>query len=232
MIFSPYRALFRQDPVNPDGTVSPPPRPYKSRRPHTDMKVAAVRRLIEETTLTYGQIAARTGVGRASICRWTVDGGWKRPPFAPRSTDLMPRARASAKLRRRTLAARLTALAERHIRELEESACIDADKLGEALELWKVAKIAGMGRRRRRSLAGPFGEPRELMRPIDELCAADVILQRLPKEARDDFLKNRATPPESEKPPRGRPMPRKGQQRRTSRFESDEYHWMLRETKA
>src|SRR3954463_12389335 len=45
------------------------------------------------------------------------------------------RPRASARLKRRTLAARLDALAERHIRELEASACVDPDKPGEALEL-------------------------------------------------------------------------------------------------
>src|SRR5262245_28905125 len=102
--------------LRPTGDPAPgeppgmPPRPRGSRRPHTDEKVARVRHLIEQTTLTYGEIAARTGVGRASICRWTVDGAWKRPLFAPRATDTIPRARASHKLRRRTLAARLTAL--------------------------------------------------------------------------------------------------------------------------
>ena len=47
-----------------------PPRPRGTRRPHTDAMVAAVRRLIEETTLSYHQIAARTGVSPASISRW------------------------------------------------------------------------------------------------------------------------------------------------------------------
>ena len=55
-----------------------------------------MRRLIEQTPLTYGEIAAKTGVGRASICRWTRDGRWQRPVFAPRATDTVPRARASA----------------------------------------------------------------------------------------------------------------------------------------
>ena len=55
------------------------PRRRGSRRPHTDATVAAVRRLIEQTALTYAEIAARTGVARASICRWTRDGGWQRP---------------------------------------------------------------------------------------------------------------------------------------------------------
>src|SRR5436309_1970565 len=118
-LFSPLARLrYRYDPEpEPDAIVGP--RPRGSRRPHTDGRVGHVRRLIEETTLTYGDIAKRTGVGRASICRWTRDGGWKRPLFAPRATDTVPTWRASAKLKRRTLAARLTALAERHIAELE-----------------------------------------------------------------------------------------------------------------
>ena len=96
-------------------------RPRGSRRPHPDATFAAVRHLIEASTLSYGQIRARTGVSHATICRWARDGGWKRPPFAPRATDLMPTPRASAKLRRRTLAARLDALAERHVRELKNA---------------------------------------------------------------------------------------------------------------
>ena len=199
------------------------PRPRGSRRPHTDGKVAAVRRLIEETTLTYGAIAARSGVGRASICRWTRDGAWKRPLFAPRATDSVPSARASARLKRRTLAARLTALAERHVGELEASACVDAQKLGEALELLKLAKLAAMGRRRRRT--GPGADPLrgDPMRPMGELCAADVDLRRAPRDAIEDFLANRAPPREEEKPPkRARPG------KRYSRYKTAEYHqWML-----
>ena len=89
------------------------------RQPHTDAKVAAVRRLIEQTTLNYRQIAARTGVSAGSISNWKRDGGWKRPPFAPRACDTIPTPRATLKLKRRMLGARLQALAERHIRELE-----------------------------------------------------------------------------------------------------------------
>ena len=223
-IFSPplARLRFRYDPVVDEPDAITGPRPRGSRRPHTDARVATVRRLIEETTLTYGQIAARTGVGRASICRWTRDGAWKRPLFAPRATDTVPSARASAKLRRRTLAARLTALAERRIRELEESACVDPDRLGEALELLKMAKLAAMGRRRRRKppaipLEAADGGP---MRPIGELCAADVDLHRAPRAAIDDYLANRDVPREEDKPPR------RGWRRR--RDTSPEHHrWML-----
>jgi len=125
------------------------PRPRGSRRPHADARVAAVRRLIEQTALTYSEIAAKTGVGRASICRWTRDGGWQRPAFAPRATDRVPTARASARLKRRTLAARLSALAERHIRELEETPRVDPERLAEALELLKMAKLAARPKQRR-----------------------------------------------------------------------------------
>src|SRR6188472_2462142 len=91
------RIGVRQDRDEPDAVVGP--RPRGSRRLHTDAKVAGVRRLVEQTTLTYGEIAQRTGVGRASICRWTRDGQWQRPVFAPRATDTVPRARASAHLK-------------------------------------------------------------------------------------------------------------------------------------
>jgi transposase-like protein len=201
----PLNPLFRSPiarlgprPDDPQAIVGP--RPKRSRRPHTDATFAAVRRLIEQTTLTYGEIAQRTGVGRASICRWTRDQAWQRPAFAPRATDTVPRARASAKLRRRTLAARLTALAERYVRELEETPGTDLDKLGEALELVKMAKLAAMSRRRRRNASAV---PGERLRPMAELCAADVDLHRAPRAAIDDFLANRA-PPREDAAPRGR----------------------------
>jgi hypothetical protein len=215
-IFPPaiFRLSGRPAPA-PDEPTSMPPRPRGSRRPHTDGKVAHVRRLIEQTTLTYGEIAARSGVGRASICRWTRDGSWKRPLFAPRATDTVPTLRASAKLKRRTLAARLTALAERHIGELEASACVDAGKLSDALEILKMAKLAGMRRSRRRTEDGLWGEP---IRPIIELCLANVDLHRGPRPAIDDFLANRAPPREEEKPPRRS----RGRRLRGSKY----YAWM------
>jgi hypothetical protein len=212
--------------VRPDdpAAVPGPPRPRGSRRPHSDAKAAQVRHLIEQSTLTYGAIAKRSGVGRASICRWTRDGGWQRPLFAPRATDTVPRARASAKLKARTLAARLFALAERTVRALEESASVDLDRLAEAMELLKMAKLATMGRRRRRrdtavgqGMAIRQGEPpREPMRPIAQLCAADVDLHRAPRAAVEDFLENRD-------PPREEP----GQRRRGRGSKRDDHHaWM------
>jgi hypothetical protein len=192
------RLNVRPDHDDPAAVVAP--RPRGSRRPHPDGTFAAVRRLIEESTLSYAQIRARTGVSHATICRWARDGGWKRPPFAPRATDLMPTPRASAKLRRRTLAARLDALAERHVRELEESACVDPVKLGEALALLSMARLAARRRPKRRP-----GEiaPEEASRPIGQLCVGGVDLSRAPRAAVEDFLANRE-PPAKPVGPRGR----------------------------
>ena len=234
------RLSVRPDSDDPDAIVGP--RPRGSRRPHTDARVAAVRRLIEQTTLTYAQIAARTGVARASICRWTRDGGWKRPPFAPRATDTVPTARASLKLKMRTLAARLAALAERHLRELEQTPGVDLDKLAEALELFKMAKLAALPhhrpRKRRRSTQNPFAPPRPEepaeakakagvskdeadrersdrgLRPIAQLCVGDVDLHRAPRAAIEDFLAHREPPPKEA-------LPRRSRARRAKR---DEYH--------
>jgi hypothetical protein len=207
-LFRPSPARLRVLPDEPGALAGP--RPRGSRRPHPDVKVAAVRRLIEQTELTYSEIAARTGVGRASICRWTRDGGWQRPLLAPRATDTVPSWRASAKLKRRTLAARLAALAERHIRALEDSACVDPAKLGEALELLKMARLAALPRRRRRwadraerrAMASAGELPEEA---IKALRAAGVIIERAPPAALADFIASRA-PPRDEPAlrPRGR----------------------------
>ncbi len=175
---------------------------YGPRQPHTDATVAAVRRLIEQSTLNYRQIAARTGVSTGSISNWTRDGGWKRPPFAPRACDTIPTPRATAKLKRRMLGARLQALAERHLRELEEGACVDPVKLGEALELLNMARLAANPRRRPRRRRGEIA-PEPPSRPIGELCAGGVDLSRAPRAALEDFLANRERPPEQDLPPRG-----------------------------
>jgi hypothetical protein len=178
---------------------------YGPRQPQTDAAVAAVRRLIEQTTLNYRQIAARTGVSTGSISNWKRDGGWTRPPFAPRACDTIPAARATMKLKRRMLGARLQALAERHIRELEESATvapIDPVKLGEALELLTMARLAANPRRRPKRRPGEMA-PEEASRPIGELCVGGVDLSRAPRAAVEDFLANRERPPEEDLPPRG-----------------------------
>ncbi|MGE0563029.1 MAG: hypothetical protein AB7O50_00815 [Pseudolabrys sp.] len=143
---------FAQTGPRPRGPQGQSGKVQASRRPHSDATVARVRRLVVETTLTYGEIAARTGVGRASICRWTRDGAWKRPPFAPRATDTVPRARAGQRLKLRLLAERLRALCERHISALEAAPGTTTAALLAALALVQAAKLEAIGRRGRRRL--------------------------------------------------------------------------------
>ena len=153
-LFHPPLRRVLVNPPEPDAVPAParPPGPdgKRSRRPHADAAVAQVRQLIEQTTLTYDQISARTGVGRASISRWSRDFNWTRPFDAPRATDRMPTRRALQHRKLRTLAERLRQLAERHVDELERAAEIDADRLMAALQLLKMARLAAQGRRRRR----------------------------------------------------------------------------------
>jgi hypothetical protein len=184
-----------------------------SKRPHGDAKCAQVHRLIETTVLTYGEIAKQTGVGRASICRWTRDGGWKRPLFAPRATDTVPSARASQKLKLRKLAERLHALAERAVRELEAQPDVDIDRLMQALQVVKMARLEAMGRRRpRRQIDMPARTGREMMARDDairtalkEMRRGGVDVTRIPDDA-IALLEAAHTPPERDHPalrPRG-----------------------------
>jgi inorganic triphosphatase YgiF len=199
------------DPAAVDGPRPPGPRGETSRRPHTDAKVAAVRHLIVETTLTYGEIAAQTKVGRASICRWTRDHGWQRPAFAPRATDTIPRARAGRKLKLRLLAERLATLAERYVREMEESPAVDLDRLMQALNVLKMARLEAMGRRRRRRFDGEtttgaqtIAREDAVRTALKEMHRGGVDVDRAPQEAVDLVLD--AYAPEDDSPalhPRG-----------------------------
>jgi hypothetical protein len=193
-LFSPPIVRLR---VTPDEPTEGPPaiieqRPRGSRRPHTDMAVAKVRHLIETTDLTYSEITKKTGVGRASISRWTRDGKWQRPAYAPRATDLVPTARAGRRLRMRKLADRLEALAERHLRELEQMPAVDPDRLMQALQLVKMARLEAMGRRRRRRPIGPtytgaWAHERDqaIRTALKEMQRGGVDIDRAPKEAVD-----------------------------------------------
>jgi len=192
---------LRPDPDDPAAVlVRAPGRGNGRGQPHTDATVAKVRRLVEQSTLSLRAITARTGVSHSCISHWARDQGWKRPPFAPRASDLIPTPRASAALKRRTLARRLDALAERHIRELEEAGCVDPQKLGEALELLKMAKLAVRHRPRRKP-----GEilPEQASRPMGQLIVGGVDLSRAPRAAVEDFLANREPPRETTGPRRG-----------------------------
>lgn len=148
--------------VTPDQPTEGPPaiiaqRPPGSRRHHTDMVYAQVRHLIEHTNLPYKQIKAKTGVDSGTISRWARDGKWVRPLDAPRSSDRMPTYRASRRVKLRKLAGRLQTLAEGYVRELEETPGVDLDKLMQAIQVLRMARLEAMGNRRRGRVGG---EPR------------------------------------------------------------------------
>jgi hypothetical protein len=196
--FLPYRDFdIVRLRVRPDEPAEGPPaiqghRPRGSRRPHTDLAVAKVRHLIEQTALTYSEIAAKTGVGRASICRWARDRAWQRPIDAPRATDRVPTLRAGRRLKLRKLAERLHLLAERYMRELEETPGVDIDKLMQALQVVKMARLEAMGNRRPRWRVGPprtglWASEREaaIRTALKEMRRGGVDIDRAPQEALD-----------------------------------------------
>ena len=96
MVFSPFRAAIshypRKKPTTADDPYDITQRPRGSRRPHPDAKVRHVRRLIENTTMTYREISQRTGVPYTNISRWTNEGNWTRPLDAPRAPPTRCRA--------------------------------------------------------------------------------------------------------------------------------------------
>jgi hypothetical protein len=190
--------------VRPDEPAEEPPpitqeRPPGSRRPHTDMTVAKVRDLIEHTALTYAQIQAQTGVCSGTISNWTRDGKWARPLDAPRSSDRVPTVRASRRLKLRKLATRLQWLAERYVCQLEETPGVDLDKLMQALQVLKMARLEAMGNRRRLPLFGPPQTGREyydreqaIRTALKGMRRGGVDIDRAPQEALDLVLAARA----------------------------------------
>ena len=129
------------------------------------------------------------------------DGGWQRPLFAPRATDTVPRPRASAKLKRRLLAERLSALAERYVAELETTPGVDLPKLAQALMLMRMIKLAARPKRRRSCNARAIlGAERTALDYEDEsvilarLRSAGVDLAQAPETAVKDFIDAHLSP--------------------------------------
>lgn len=184
--------------VKPDEPAEGPPainadsRPRGSRRLHADSTVALIRRLIETTTLSQRAIAAKTGISQGTISFWARNSGWQRPAFAPRATDTVPTARAGRRLKLRLLAERLQALAERMVRELEETPGVDLDKLMQALQALKMARLEAQGRCGRRKLLSRAETERDRLSRDEAIRAAlkdmrrsGVDIDRAPQEAVD-----------------------------------------------
>jgi hypothetical protein len=154
---------------------------------------------------------AATGVGRASICRWTRGQKWRRSAFAPRATDTIPRPRAGQKLKLRLLAERLRVIAERYVNALEEAPDTDLDTLVQALQVLKMARLEAMGRRRRRRAfkdeprtgAWRLSRDEATRAAIREMRRGGVDTDRAPPEALDLVVEARL-PPEDHPALRGR----------------------------
>jgi hypothetical protein len=102
----------------------------------------------------------------------------------------------------RKLASRLEALAERHLRELEEAPNVDPDQLMQALQLLKMARLEAMGRRRRRprlfssgpARTGAWASERDaaIRTALKEMQRGGVDIDRAPKEAVDLLIEANA----------------------------------------
>jgi hypothetical protein len=208
--------------VTPDQPAEGPPaiveqRPRGSRQPHSDLTVAKVRHLVETTVLTHREIEAKTGASTCAISRWTRDFGWQRPLNAPRASDMMPNWRAGRRLKQRKLAGRLQAVAERYVLELEQTPGVDLNKLIEALQVLRMARLESMGNRgRRRPWLGPVvsGQwkaelDKAIYSALKQMRRGGVDLDRAPKEAMD-LLIDANTPVEDYRmPPRRGRKPRR-----------------------
>jgi hypothetical protein len=187
--------------VEPDQPAEGPPaiteaRPRGSRRPHTDLVVAKVKHLFEQTAMSYGEIRAKTGVSIFSIMLWARDGGWQRPPDAPRANGLAGRRRTSRRWKLRKLGIQLEALAERHVRELEDAPRVDVERVMQALQVLKMARLQAQGRRGRRhrdtdvvtSAAWTLARDNAIKTALKEMQRGGVDLDRAPKEAVDMLI--------------------------------------------
>lgn len=191
----------------------PPPvpggRPKGCKRLHTNATVATVRRLIEQTTLTHKQIEAKTGVSAGTVGRWAREGGWKRHPFAPCASDLVPSARAGRRLKLRMLGIKLHQLAERCVDELWQSPTVDLDRLIEAMQVHRMARLTQKGRGRP-GIPGPAPRTERdwpdrdtaIRTALARLRAGGVDLEHIPAEAMA-LLVDAHTPPEREVVRRG-----------------------------
>jgi hypothetical protein len=112
----------------------------------------------------------------------------------------VPTVRAGRKLKLRLFAERLRTLAERYVRELEETPGVDLDKLMQALEVVKMARLAAMGSRRRRRPAEASADSfKTLDAParaalMEDLRAAGVRVEHAPPAALEDFIASHAAP--------------------------------------
>jgi hypothetical protein len=151
-----------------------------------------VRHLLENTTLSQMEIARRTGVKQATISVWQRHNRWFRPLGAPLNPAIASLWRVGPAMKLSLLTGRLVEVAERMTRELEENPDTDIDKLMQAVQAVRMARVTLQGNRRRKFLVGRARTGFEVMKEDDAIRAAlkemrrgGVDLDRAPKEALD-----------------------------------------------
>jgi hypothetical protein len=181
---SPEAVRDARPPAVPGG------RPDYGKR-HTNASVAQVRRLIEDTTLSFRQITAQTGVSRHTIARWVSRHGWQRHPYAPLANESVPAGRAGRRRQLRMLAVKLHALAERCVVELWNDPDVDGDRLIRALREVKAVRLDALGNSRPRSQ--PDTRPRTGAEWTDREAGIRKALARLRRgSARIDRIPEQA----------------------------------------
>ncbi len=218
-----YRfSLTRDEPAEVTPPAGPPPVAKRSSsgrgRSFPDSTVRRVRHLLETTTLSQMEIARRTGVKQATISVWSRHNRWMRPLGAPLNPAIASLWRIGPAMKLSLLTGRLVEIAERMTRELEENPDTDIDKLMQALQAVRMARVTLQGNRRRKLLIGRARTGFEVMKEDDAIRAAlkemrrgGVDLDRAPKEALDLVIKAN-TPAEKDHPalhPRGWKMKRR-----------------------
>ncbi|MBS0530621.1 MAG: hypothetical protein JSS22_14720 [Proteobacteria bacterium] len=203
------------DPANPPA-AGPPAVAKRGRRgrgrPYPDETVRRVRHLLETTTLSQMEIARRTGVKQATISLWQRHNRWFRPLGAPLNPAIASLWRVGPAMKLSLLTGRLVAIAERMTRELEENPDTDIDKLEQALQAVRMARVTLQGNRRRKLLIGRARTGFEVMEEdaairaaLKEMRRGGVEIDRAPKEALDLVIAAN-TPAEPDHPalrPRG-----------------------------
>ena len=104
-----------------------------------------VRQLYERTTLSYRDIAARTGVSIATITRHARRGFWLRPETGFSEEHYTPEGRR--RMRRQALAERLLKLAEWQVDQAALDPRASPRALDKALRYVRVAKAMDEGER-------------------------------------------------------------------------------------
>jgi transcriptional regulator with XRE-family HTH domain len=197
------------EPANPPA-AGPPAVAKRSRRgrgrPYPDETVRRVRHLLETTTLSQMEIARRTGVKQATISVWQRHNRWFRPLGAPLNPAIASLWRIGPAMKLSLLTGRLVAIAERMTRELEENPDTDIDKLMQALQAVRMARVTLQGNRRRKLLIGRARTGFEVMEEDAAICAAlkemrrgGVDIDRAPQEALDLVI-DANTPVEKDHP--------------------------------